>query len=448
MPSKKNAAMMLLGKSAMTGALGGLLFGFDTVVIAGANEAIKAEYHLNKWTLGVTVSIALWGTVAGALGSGPLGQRIGSRAALRAMGVLYVLSAICCSLAPTWVFLLVFRFVGGVAIGGSSVLGPVYIAELAPAKWRGRLVGLFQINIVIGILLAYLSNAIIASFHLGAIEWRVDLGVAVLPASLFLILLLSVPHSSRWLITQNRIDEALVTLTAMGSPDSQAEVDAILESLKEDGGQNSSVLFDRRHLLPIFLAVTIGMFNQLTGINAILYYLPSIFQSAGFGNMSSNVQSAVIGLANLLATLLGISLIDKLGRKTLLLIGAVGCGVCLTGAAVLFHLGGHANLLLPVFVGFIIFFAISQGAVIWVYLSEVFPTNVRSKGQSLGSSAHWIMNGVITLLFPVASSYSRSLPFAFFAFMMLVQLVTVAWVYPETKGLSLEMLQHKLRGVR
>ncbi len=437
--------MMLLGKSAMTGALGGLLFGFDTVVIAGANEAIKAEYQLNKWTLGITVSIALWGTVAGALGSGPLGQRIGSRAALRTMGVLYVVSAVCCAIAPSWVFLLFFRFIGGVAIGGSSVLGPVYIAELAPAKWRGRLVGLFQINIVIGILLAYLSNAIITSFHLGAIEWRVELGIAVLPAALFLLLLLSVPHSSRWLVTQNRIDEALLTLTAMGSPDSQAEVDAILESLREDGGQNASVLFDRRHRLPIFLAITIGMFNQLTGINAILYYLPSIFQSAGFGHMSSNVQSAVIGLANLLATLLGISLIDKLGRKTLLLIGAVGCGICLSGAAVLFHLGGHANLLLPIFVGFIVFFAISQGAVIWVYLSEVFPTNVRSKGQSLGSSAHWIMNGVITLLFPVASSYSKALPFGFFALMMVVQFVTVAWMYPETKGLSLEMLQHKLR---
>ncbi len=436
---------MLLGKSAMTGALGGLLFGFDTVVIAGANEAIKAEYQLNKWTLGITVSIALWGTVAGALGSGPLGQRIGSRAALRTMGVLYVVSAVCCAIAPSWVFLLFFRFIGGVAIGGSSVLGPVYIAELAPAKWRGRLVGLFQINIVIGILLAYLSNAIITSFHLGAIEWRVELGIAVLPAALFLLLLLSVPHSSRWLVTQNRIDEALLTLTAMGSPDSQAEVDAILESLREDGGQNASVLFDRRHRLPIFLAITIGMFNQLTGINAILYYLPSIFQSAGFGHMSSNVQSAVIGLANLLATLLGISLIDKLGRKTLLLIGAVGCGICLSGAAVLFHLGGHANLLLPIFVGFIVFFAISQGAVIWVYLSEVFPTNVRSKGQSLGSSAHWIMNGVITLLFPVASSYSKALPFGFFALMMVVQFVTVAWMYPETKGLSLEMLQHKLR---
>jgi sugar porter (SP) family MFS transporter len=435
--------MILLGKSAMTGALGGLLFGFDTVVIAGANEAIKAQYGLNGWTLGLTVSIALVGTVAGALGSGSLGQKIGSRAALRIMGVLYVLSAVGCAFAPSWIALLIFRFIGGIGIGGSSVLGPVYIAELAPAKWRGRLVGLFQINIVIGILLAYLSNAIIATFHLGAIEWRVDLGVAVLPAALFLLLLLSVPHSSRWLITQNRIDEAHFTLRAMGSPDSQSEIDAIVESLKEEHG--SSSLFDGRHNLPIFLAITIGMFNQLSGINAILYYLPSIFESAGFNHMSSNVQSAAIGLANLLATLLGISLIDRLGRKTLLLIGAVGCAVCLGFAAVLFKIGGHANLLLPAFIGFIVFFAISQGAVIWVYLSEVFPTNVRSKGQSLGSSTHWIMNAIITFLMPGALAYSKSLPFAFFAAMMVVQFVVVLAVYPETKGYSLEMLQQKLR---
>ncbi len=435
---------MLLGKSAMTGALGGLLFGFDTAVIAGATHPLTQQYGLSSWALGITVSIALWGTVAGAMGSGELGQKIGSRSALRIMAVLYVISALGCALAPSWTLFLVFRFIGGIGIGGSSVLGPVYIAELAPAKWRGRLVGLFQINIVIGILLAYLSNAVISQFHLGLIEWRVELGVAFVPALFFLLLLLSVPQSSRWLVTQNRIDEALLTLTAMGSPDSQAEVDAIIESLKEDGGEKVP-LFDKRHSLPIFLAITIGMFNQLTGINAILYYLNDIFATAGFGTMSANVQAVAIGLANLLATLLGISLIDKLGRKTLLLIGAVGCGVCLAGVAVLFHVGTHQGLLLPLLVGFIVSFAISQGAVIWVYLSEVFPTAVRSKGQGLGSSTHWVMNGLITLLFPVVARYSKPLPFAFFAVMMVVQFVTVWVAYPETKGLSLEMLQHKLK---
>ena len=446
MASSKTNAIILLGKSAMTGALGGLLFGFDTAVIAGATQPLTEQFHLTSWTLGITVSIALWGTVFGALFSGMLGQKIGSRSALRIMGVLYVISALGCAFAPTWIFFMIFRFIGGVGIGGSSVLGPVYIAELAPAKWRGRLVGLFQINIVIGILLAYLSNAIIATFHTGAIEWRIDLGVAVLPAVLFLILLLSVPQSSRWLISQNRIDEAQLILSAMGSPDSKSEVEEIMASIREEGGQNSSTLFERRHKLHIFLAITIGMFNQLSGINAILYYLPSIFASAGFGGMSSNFQSVAIGFANLLATMLGISLIDKLGRKTLLLIGAVGCAICLGIAATLFTVGGHSGLLLPAFIGFIIFFAVSQGAVIWVYISEVFPTNIRSKGQSLGSSTHWIMNGIITLLFPVAAAYSKSLPFVFFSVMMVVQFLVVLFIYPETKGYSLEALQHRLSG--
>ena len=444
MDATRMKAMVLLGKSAMTGALGGLLFGFDTAVIAGATHALTLQYTLTPFELGITVSIALWGTVLGAMGSGVLGQRIGSRAALRIMGVLYVASAIGCALAPSWWFFLVFRFIGGVGIGGSSVLGPVYIAELAPAKWRGRLVGLFQINIVVGILLAYLSNAIIGRFHFGLIEWRVDLGVAVLPAILFLILLLSVPQSSRWLVSQNKIDEAMLILTRMGSPDSRAEVDAIQEALREESGAAASHLFTRRHALPIFLAITIGMFNQFTGINAILYYLNDIFRDAGFGQVSTDLQTVAIGVANLLATLLGISLIDKLGRKTLLLIGAVGCGICLAGVAAVFGLGTHKALLLPLLIGFILFFAVSQGSVIWVYLSEVFPTNVRSKGQGLGCSAHWIMNGIITLAFPVIARQSKALPFAFFAVMMVVQFVTVLVWYPETKGLSLEMLQQKL----
>ncbi len=448
MDATRTKAMVLLGKSAMTGALGGLLFGFDTAVIAGATHALTLQYNLTAVQLGITVSIALWGTVAGSLGSGVLGQKIGSRAALRIMGVLYVISALGCALAPSWWFFLVFRFIGGIGIGGSSVLGPVYIAELAPAKWRGRLVGLFQINIVIGILLAYLSNAIISHFHFGLIEWRVDLGVAVLPAILFLILLLSVPQSSRWLVSQNRIDEAQLILQRMGSPDSQAEVDAIREALREEEGEAQSHLFNKNHALPIFLAVTIGMFNQLTGINAILYYLNDIFRDAGFGQVSTDLQTVAIGFANLLATMLGISLIDRLGRKTLLLIGAAGCGICLAGVGVIFAIGSHQGLLLPLLIGFIMFFAVSQGAVIWVYISEVFPTNVRSKGQSLGSSAHWIMNGIITLAFPIVAKTSKAAPFGFFAVMMVVQFVTVLVWYPETKGLSLEMLQKKFHADR
>ncbi len=403
-----------------------------------------AQYGLSDRQLGFTVAIALWGTVAGAMGSGPLGQRIGSRAALRIMGFLYVLSALGCAFAPSWDFFLAARFLGGLGIGGSSVLGPVYIAELAPARWRGRLVGLFQINIVIGILLAYLSNAIVAHLVHDASLWRWEFGVAILPAVIFLLLLLTVPHSSRWLVSQNRLDEAMLILTRMGSPDSKAEVDAMALALQEEGGAAQTNLFQRRYTLPILLAVSIGMFNQLTGINAILYYLNDIFASAGFSNVSANAQAVAIGAANLLATLFGISIIDKLGRKTLLLTGAAGCALCLAGVAWIFHLHAHLALLLPLLIAFIIFFALSQGSVIWVYLSEVFPTNVRSKGQSLGSSAHWVMNALIAQTFPILARNSKALPFAFFAGMTAVGFLTVLFVYPETKGYSLEEMQHHL----
>lgn len=436
--------MLLLGKSALTGALGGLLFGFDTAVIAGATHPLVQQYALSDKELGVTVAIALVGTVIGAMFSGELGQKMGSRAALRWMGILYVLSAIGCAFAPSWGFFLAARFLGGLGIGGSSVLGPVYIAELAPAKWRGRLVGLFQINIVVGILLAYLSNAVVAHFVHGLSVWRWEFGVAIVPAMFFLIMLFSVPPSSRWLVTQNRLDEAMLILARMGSPDSRAEVDAILLSIEQEGGQDNTTLFQARYKLPIFLVITIGLFNQFTGINAILYYLNDIFAAAGFSSVSANFQAVAIGVANLLATLLGISIIDKLGRKTLLLIGAAGDTVCLAGVAYLFRTNQHLTLLLPLLIAFICFFAVSQGAVIWVYISEVFPTNVRSKGQALGCSANWIMNATIAFLFPIIAAHSKALPFGVFAILTAVQFFTVLFIYPETKGLSLEEMSTHL----
>ena len=443
MSSDKTKAILLLVKSALTGALGGLLFGFDTAVIAGVTHSLQLHYALSEGQKGFTVAIALYGTVLGAIFAGPLGQKIGSRSALRIMGVLYVLSAIGCAFAGPWGMFLAFRFLGGLGIGGSSVLGPVYIAELAPAKWRGRLVGMFQINIVVGILLAYLSNAIITHLALGPIEWRAEIGVAVLPALLFLLLLLSVPQSSRWLVTQGRIDEAQVILARMGSPDSQAEVDAMVAATRAEGETTNDSLFTSRYKLLIFLAISIGLFNQLSGINAVLYYLNDIFASAGYSSVSSATQAVVIGLANLVATLLGISIIDRIGRKTLLLIGAVGTCLSLSGVAWVFYTKTHLGLLLWLLIAFIAFFAFSQGAVIWVYLSEVFPSNVRSKGQSLGSSSHWIANAVIANAFPYIALYSRALPFAFFAAMMVLQFVVVLFVYPETKGQTLEgMSQH------
>ena len=444
MAAPERRAIFLLVKSALTGALGGLLFGFDTAVIAGATHPLTVQYALSDWQLGFTVSIALIGTVIGSMGSGVLGQRLGSRAALRVMAVLYVISAIGCAFAPTWIFFLVARFIGGLGIGGSSVLGPVYIAELSPAKWRGRLVGLFQINIVIGILLAYLSNAIVSHVVQGPTVWRWEFGVAIIPAILFLVMLLSVPQSSRWLVSQNRLDEAMLILTRMGSPDSRAEVDAMQLALQEEGGAQQSRLFSRRYMFPIFLAIAIGAFNQLTGINAILYYLNDIFASAGFSSVSANAQAVAIGLANFAATFLGISVIDKLGRKTLLLISAAGCAICLAGVATVFRMNAHLGLLLPLLVAFIGFFALGQGSVIWVYLSEVFPTNVRSKGQSLGSSSHWVMNAVIAQAFPILARQSRSGPFVFFAVCTVIQFFCVLFIYPETKGYTLEDMQHHL----
>jgi SP family arabinose:H+ symporter-like MFS transporter len=431
-------------ESTIVGALGGLLFGFDTAVIAGTTQQLTQVYDLTAFTLGLTVFIGLAGTVIGAMTAGVLGQRIGGREALRIMAVLYTISALGCAFAWNWPALMVFRLIGGIGIGGSSVLGPVYIAELAPATLRGRMVGLFQINVVAGILLAYLSNYIITLFHLGDLQWRWQLGVAAIPSIIFLIMLFRIPRSSRWLVTRNRTDEALAILSMMGSPDSETELREIMDSIHMERGMAAEPLFKKKYRLPIFLAVSIGLFNQLAGINAILYYSNYIFASAGFSQVSSSVQTVLIGLMNLMATLLGMSLIDKLGRKTLLLVGSVGTAVCLSGVAAVFFTHSHAGALVWLLVAYIAFFSVSQGAVIWVYIAEVFPNRVRSKGQSLGSSAHWLMNALISLLFPVLAKYSGGLPFAFFASMMVLQFFVVLFVYPETKGISLEQLQRKL----
>ena len=371
-------------ESTVVGALGGLLFGFDTAVIAGTTQQLTVVYQLTPVTLGLTVFIGLVGTVIGAMSAGVLGQRIGGREALRIMAILYTISAVGCALAWNWPSLMVFRLIGGLGIGGSSVLGPVYIAELAPAQWRGRMVGLFQINVVVGILLAYLSNYLISLANLGLLQWRWQLGVAGIPSLIFLIMLFRIPRSSRWLVTRNRTDEALAILKMMGSPNSEAELREIMDSIHMERGMASESLFKREYRVPIFLAVSIGLFNQLAGINAILYYSNYIFASAGFSQMSSSLQTVLIGLMNLLATLLGMALIDKLGRKTLLLIGSVGMTACLAGVAAVFFTHTHAAALVWLLVAYIAFFSVSQGAVIWVYIAEVFPNRVRSKGQSPG----------------------------------------------------------------
>jgi sugar porter (SP) family MFS transporter len=433
-----------LAKAAVVGALGGLLFGFDTAVISGTTAALTDVYSLSPEQLGLTVSMALIGTVLGAMTAGIPGQKYGGRETLRFLAVCYVVSALGCAFAWNWYVLLAARFIGGIGIGGSSVLGPVYIAELAPAKLRGRLVGMFQINIVIGILLAYLSNFIISGLNFGASEWRWQLGIAAVPATLFLVLLFGIPPSSRWLVTQNRVDEARKVLQQMGAEDPEGELREIVEAIHVDRLQESEPLFQRKYRLPIFLAITIGMFNQLSGINAILYYLNDIFGAAGYSKMSGSLQAVAIGSMNLLATLLAMSVIDKLGRKTLLLIGAVGTAICLFGVADVFYTESHQSSLLLLLVAYIAFFAISQGAVIWVYLSEVFPTRVRAKGQGLGSSSHWVMNALIAYIFPQIAKTSGGAPFILFGAMMVLQFFVVLLFYPETKGVTLEQLQHKL----
>ena len=434
-----------LMKATLTGALGGLLFGFDTVVISGAIDALVRLYHLSPQGKGWTVAIALIGTVVGALGAGQAGQKLGGRETLRITAVLYVVSAIGSALAWNWPVLMVFRFVGGLGIGASSVLGPVYIAELAPAKWRGRLVGAFQFNVVFGILVAYTSNYFIRTLHLGAAEWRWQVGVAALPALGFLVLLFGIPRSPRWSASKGRNDEALAVLKLMGDPEPEAELADIRAALTEEHATAHEPVFRWKYRYPLFLAISIGAFNQLAGINSILYYLNSIFASAGFSQISGDQQAIAIGFTNLIFTIVGMSVIDKLGRKTLLLIGAAGTASCLAAVSWLFATNSHPGALVWVLITYIAFFALSQGAVIWVYIGEVFPNAVRSKGQGVGNASLWIMNTAIQLAFPmVVAQIGRSAPFTFFAVMTVIQFVVVLFVYPETKGQTLEALQRRL----
>ncbi len=432
----------VLLNSTATASLGGLLFGFDTAVISGATHALTVLYHLTPALLGVTVASALWGTVLGAMTGGVMGDRLGRRDGLRLIAVLYVVSALGCAFAWGWYSLVAFRIIGGVAIGASSVLGPMYIAEIAPAKYRGRLVGLFQFNVVFGILIAYASNYLIGLLGLGDATWRWKLGVAALPAFLFVLSLLRIPRSPRWLVKNGHIEEARQTLVRVGEENVEKELQDIEESLNVRSGEER--LFTWRYRRLIFLAVSIGMFNQLSGINAILYYLNDIFARAGFSSVSSDLQAVVIGLMNLVATIIAMSIIDKVGRRKLLLIGSVACAASLAGVAWVFFSRGHGLFLLWFLTSFISFFSFSQGAVIWVYISEIFPNSVRAKGQSLGSFSHWFMNATVSGIFPLLAASSGGYPFVFFGLVMVLQFFVVFFFYPETQRVSLEELEHKL----
>ncbi|SDG05543.1 sugar porter family MFS transporter [Terriglobus roseus] len=418
--------------------LGGLLFGFDTVVVSGTNASLTALYNLSPSGLGFTVASALIGTVIGALTAGIPGQKLGRRDSLRIMAALYFIAALGCAFAWSWPSLIVFRVLSGLAIGGSSVLGPMYISELSPAQYRGRLVGFFQVNIVVGVLIAYLSNYVIGLQHLGSTEWRWQLGVAAIPAALFVVALFGIPRSPRWLAMMGRREEALKVLNLIGDPDPQKRLDRIEKEINEERAVAHMPLFRKAHARGIFVAVTVGAFTQFSGINAILYYLSDIFRLGGATSISSAGQSVAVGATNLVATLIAMSLIDKIGRKKLLLTGTFGLVICLFLVGLVFHMDAHKTLLVWLLMAYIACFAFSQGAVVWVYISEVFPTAVRAKGQALGSSSHWIFNAIISYAFPVMLRRSSAATFWFFSAMMVLDLVLVSTLYPETSNVSLE----------
>jgi sugar porter (SP) family MFS transporter len=442
---------VLIGATLVAG-LGGLLFGFDTIVISGCQDQLRLLFHLNGFQQGFMTASAIIGTVIGALTSGRPGDLYGRRDSLKVAGSLYFLCAVGCALAwGFWPFIF-FRAIGGFAVGASSVLGPLYLAEISPARWRGRLVAAFQLNVVFGVLVAFLSNYGLGSLGLGEFEWRWKLGVQAIPAAAFFFLLFFIPRSPRWLMMKKRTEEATEALRLLGNPDAAAEIAAIQESLLQETGGGRDALFRRVHAKSIFLAFTVAMFNQLDGINALMYYLNPIFSMAGFSKVSGDTQSVAVGFANLLATVAGMLLIDITGRKPLLLWGAVGTGATLAGVGWLFSIPQHHGLLLWLLVGYIVCHGFGQGAVVWVYISEVFPNAVRAKGQALGSFSHWFWAMVVSWTFPVfarnAGEPHAGAPFAFFAVMMLVQIVVVFWLFPETKRVPLEEMQLRLQGVR
>jgi len=424
-------------------ALGGFLFGFETAVISGAEKTIQQLWSLSSGWLGFTVASSLIGTVIGSIIAGVPAQKYGRKKVLTAIAILYLLSAIGCGLTPIWALFILFRFMGGIAVGASSVVGPMYISEIAPAAIRGRLAGSFQVNIVLGILIAFLTNFLLKD--IGENAWRWMLGIMVLPAGLFALLVKTIPESPRWLVLNGRDAEAKKIFERTGEPDAVALIKEEHE-LSKQGIKES--LFNGKFNKPIFYAVLLAMFNQLSGINAIIYYAPRIFEMAGFNQANAFQQSVYIGAANLLFTLLAMSVIDKFGRKKLLLIGAAGMIVFLALTALAFNSsGGGGTSVIVYLIGFIAFFAFSQGAVIWVFISEIFPNSVRSQGGSLGSFTHWIMAAIISWVFPIiveGSPKGGFYSFIFYSLMMLISFIFIWRVMPETKGKSLEQIQKEL----
>jgi sugar porter (SP) family MFS transporter len=431
-------------RNSIVAALGGFLFGFDTAVISGVETDIQQLWELDKFWHGFTVASALFGTVLGAAMAGKPAELYGRKKVLQGIGLLYLVTSLGAALTPSWSIFVLFRFLGGIGVGASSVVGPMYISEISPAQSRGRLVALFQLNVVTGILIAFVSNYLIY----GNIDesWRWMLGVQALPSLIFFVMVFGVPESPRWLLKINRASEARSVLQNIGESNPDDAVKQIQHSLSEEQSLGHEKLFSSAYKQPIFYAVVLAMFNQLSGINAIMYYAPRIFEMSGLAKDTALLQAVSIGATNLIFTLLAISVIDKFGRKTLMIIGSLGIALFLGLTARHFYLGQQGGYDVMIYlIGFIAFFAFSQGAVIWVFIAEIFPNRVRAKGQSLGSFTHWVMAAIISLSFPILAEGSKmggAFAFSFFTIMMVLQFFFAWKVMPETKGKSLEQIQH------
>ncbi|MBS1600202.1 MAG: sugar porter family MFS transporter [Bacteroidetes bacterium] len=427
-------------------ALGGFLFGFDTAVISGAEQSIQKYWQLNNVQHGLTVSIALMGTVIGALLGAIPSDKFGRRTTLFLIAALYLVSSLGTAFSYNWYVFLFFRLIGGFGVGASSVAAPIYISEISPAEKRGKLVGLFQFNVVFGIVISYLSNYLITES--GQHSWRLMLGVQAIPSALFLFLLRFVPESPRWLIAKKgKVEEARKIFQTINPATADKIVSEILQTEKEEKvlSPNES-LFAKRYRTPVSLAILFAVFNQVSGINAIIYYSPRIFEMTGISTGSSLLSTVGLGLINFTFTLLAMNFIDKIGRRTLMLIGSFGLIFTLGMVSYSFYAAHFNGWTVPLYLFvYIAFFAFSQGAVIWVFISEIFPNQVRAKGQTLGSSTHWIMATIIAFSFPyLADKAGGGNTFLFFCIMMCLQFIFVWRVMPETKGKSLEQIEHTL----
>ncbi|WP_418264157.1 sugar porter family MFS transporter [Flavobacterium faecale] len=429
---------------ALIASLAGFLFGFDTVVISGADKKLQEIWNSSDAFHGtVVMGMALWGTVLGAIFGGIPTNVLGRKKTLLWIGILFMVSAIGSALANDPIVFAVFRFIGGLGVGASTIAAPNYISEIAPAKDRGKLVAFYQFNIVFGILVAFLSNYLLKD--VGENAWRWMMGVEAFPSIIYVLLVLFIPKSPRWLLSKFKNEEARKVLVMMGQ---EADYEKMKKEIEEDNDNAALAndnIFLKKYRTPLILAFLMAFFNQLSGINAFLYYSSRIFQEAGLGESTALLSSIGIGVVNLIFTLLGVFLIDKLGRKVLMYIGSVGYIISLTlvAMAFFFHWEGMA---VPMFLFlFIAAHAIGQGAVIWVFISEIFPNHLRASGQSFGSTTHWVLAAIIPSLIPyLFSTVGAGVVFLFFAVMMVFQLLFVAFMMPETKGISLEELSKKL----